>query len=118
MIYYLFLSVNAMTYYAMTTLQTFSAIILRLSSVFELEENESMRSCEVTNPIVKIENANFSWGFKVKQENSKKAVIKSGDKVELEKITKPVLTGISIDMKPGDFLAVVGQVGSGKTSFL
>jgi hypothetical protein len=40
MIYYIFVSVNAMTYYAMTTLQTFFAVVKRLSSVFEMEEYE------------------------------------------------------------------------------
>ena len=39
-------------------------------------------------------------------------------KVDLEIIEKPVLQNININMKPGDFLTVVGQVGSGKTSLL
>jgi hypothetical protein len=43
MIYYIFVSVNALTYYAMTTLQTFFAVVKRLSSVFEMEEYESKR---------------------------------------------------------------------------
>ena len=38
MVYFIFVSVNSMTYYAMTTLQTFLGVIYRLSTVFELEE--------------------------------------------------------------------------------
>lgn len=38
--------------------------------------------------------------------------------LELEEVTKPVLENINIDMSPGNFLAVVGQVGCGKSSLL
>lgn len=30
----------------------------------------------------------------------------------------PVLSGINLDLKPGDFVAVIGKVGCGKTSLL
>jgi len=38
--------------------------------------------------------------------------------VKLEKVEVPTLSGININMKQGNFLAVVGQVGCGKTTFL
>ena len=43
MVFFLFISINAMTYYAMTTLQQFSAVIQRMSSVFEMEEYATQR---------------------------------------------------------------------------
>ena len=36
----------------------------------------------------------------------------------MDKVTVPILYDINVDMKRGDFLAVVGQVGCGKTSLL
>ena len=39
-------------------------------------------------------------------------------RVQLDIIQKPVLSDINIDMKSGDFLVVVGEVGCGKTSLL
>jgi len=36
----------------------------------------------------------------------------------LEEISEPQISGLNIDMKMGDMLAVVGQVGCGKTTFL
>lgn len=38
--------------------------------------------------------------------------------LELEEVKRPVLENINIDMSPGNFLAVVGQVGCGKSSLL
>ena len=38
--------------------------------------------------------------------------------LELDEIKSNILTDININMKSGDFLAVVGQVGCGKTSLL
>ena len=38
MIYFVFLAVNSLTYFGMTTFQTFSAILFRIGSIFEMEE--------------------------------------------------------------------------------
>ena len=38
MVFLLFLTVNQLTYFGMTSTQTFLAIIFRISSVFEMEE--------------------------------------------------------------------------------
>ena len=38
MIYFIFFSVNTLTYFALTNVMNFLAILLRLSSVFKMEE--------------------------------------------------------------------------------
>ena len=67
MIFFIFAAVNSMTYYAMNTIQTFLAILFRLSSVFEMEEYEFNRNIDVEKEDVRIkmEGAEFSWGYKV-----------------------------------------------------
>ena len=47
MIYYLFFSVNSLTYYSMNTMNQALAVIYRLSEVFRMEEHKSERS----NPV-------------------------------------------------------------------
>jgi hypothetical protein len=47
MVFYIFLSVNSFTYYGMTTLQQFFAIIARYSSVFEMGEFDFTRELVV-----------------------------------------------------------------------
>lgn len=68
---------------------------------------------------VKFEHADFSWGFKVKQMTAEEKSKKSNNgALELDEIKSNILTDMNIDMKSGDFLVVVGQVGCGKTSLL
>lgn len=38
MIYFIFFSVNVITYFALTNVQNFLAILFRLSQIFEMEE--------------------------------------------------------------------------------
>lgn len=68
MVYYIFISVNMMTYVAMNALATFLACIERMSTVYSLGEYNDQRKEEVEHKDskVKLENCNFSWGFKVK----------------------------------------------------
>lgn len=47
MLFYIFLSVNSLTYMAMTTLQTFLAVLFRISSVLEMSEYDFSRDTEV-----------------------------------------------------------------------
>jgi hypothetical protein len=47
MVYFLFIVVNSMTYWSMTTIQTFLGIINRISSIFQLEEYKSKRNDNV-----------------------------------------------------------------------
>lgn len=111
MIYFIFVSVNSLFYYAQTTVQGFLAMVFRMSSVFELEEFDFTKreeECEPEQACIKFEDCEFSWGFKTKQEEAGKGPKARGAKVELEVVAKPVLTGINVNMKRGDFLTVVG----------
>jgi len=47
MIYFIFLSINALTYMSMMTIQQFFSIIFRMSEVFELEEYQFNREVDV-----------------------------------------------------------------------
>jgi len=133
MIYFVFLSINSMTYWALTTFQTFLAIIFRMSTIFELEEYEFKRELDVPRDQVSVEfnKATVSWGFSVKQENAessadkKKKEVKDkdvkagvGGKLELDYTLRPIIEDVNLSMKRGDFLTVVGKVGSGKSTLL
>ena len=70
MIYFVFFSVNASTYWCLINLQNFLAVLQRIADVFELEENTRDKKDEVYTKKevnVKFEDASFSWGFKVKE---------------------------------------------------
>jgi ABC-type multidrug transport system fused ATPase/permease subunit len=118
MIFFLFYSVNIMTYMGLTTLQTFLGILERISSVIQLESYEFKREFDVKpeDVIVKFDNVDVSWGFKVKDDQAKAS--EQRGPIELEKAEKPVVTGIDMTMKRGDFLCIIGQVGCGKTTVL
>lgn len=68
MVFYIFLAVNSMTYMAMTSAQTFFAVIYRISTVFELGEYDFIRNENVSKDQVEVtfENASLTWGFKIK----------------------------------------------------
>ena len=67
MVYFVFFSVNIITYFALTNVQNFLAILERLSYVIEMEEHQSLRRSEGDDVFIKIEKAAFSWGFRVKE---------------------------------------------------
>jgi len=71
---------------------------------------------------VSIDKASFSWGFKIEEKSSgdldKSAKGADKFKVNVEKFEKEVISDISLQMKLGEHLVVVGQVGCGKSSFL
>lgn len=148
MVFYIFLSINQMTYMAMVSLQTFMAIIYRISTIFEMEEyqfirNDSVKKEDVT---VSFEEASLTWGFKVKQDSAgkkdkkddeeekkkleeqimqsskykiaRKADVKDAQRLKIETVTTPTLSDLNFTMKSGDFMVVIGQVGCGKTSLL
>lgn len=147
MVFFIFLSVNMMFYYSMTTLLSFLAIVNRISSIFEMEEYASDRSLEGGDKsLIKLEDCDFSWGFRVSEqraEDKSASPTKKGEgsaekkkeagseekkkesadqgkekkpaagpvdkfKTKTEKFDKNILTGISFEMKKGDFLAVIG----------
>ena len=68
MVYYIFISVNMMTYVSMTAVGTFLATIERMSTVYSLGEYEDLRKIDVKHEDVRIqiEECDFSWGFKIK----------------------------------------------------
>ena len=65
MIYYLFFSVNALTYQSITTLNYAYVVIYRLSEVFRMEEHQKSR-VEYSidgQPAIDINSAEYAWGF-------------------------------------------------------
>jgi hypothetical protein len=74
MVFYIFLSINQMTYMALVSLQTFMAVIYRISTIFELGEYQFIREESVKKEDVKVEfeQASLTWGFKVKTESADK----------------------------------------------
>ena len=96
MVFFIFLSVNMMFYYAMTTLLPFLAIIYRVSTVFDMEEYSSERTLEPgREAIVKMEDCDFSWGFRVSEQRaedkaspSKKTEKKKRNSARFKKVSK------------------------------
>ena len=119
LVFYIFLTSGSFVFFALVTLKGFLGTIDRMASVFEMEEFVQKRNINVAkeDALVKIEAADFTWGFKMKQQGEG-AAAGPGAGAALEPEIAPVIENINIDMKPGDFLVVVGQIGSGKTSLL
>lgn len=71
MVFFIFLSVNMMFYFAMTTLLNFLAIIKRISSIFAMEEYSSERTLDNgEQALIKMDNCDFSWGFRVQEQRA------------------------------------------------
>ena len=64
-----------------------------------------MKPDESTSPYIECINGTFTWGFHFKQ-------------ADKDKPADSVLTGINFKVQPGEIVAVVGKVGSGKTSLI
>ena len=80
-----------------------------------------------------MESCDYTWGYKVSEQraegSNEKSIEQSGDiknkapkgakidkfKVQTESFNKNILTNINMNMKKGDFLAIVGKVGCGKS---
>jgi ABC-type transport system involved in cytochrome bd biosynthesis fused ATPase/permease subunit len=123
LVYYLFFSVNTLTFALLSTMQTFLAIIDRLGNVLEMDEYKPSRTEDgiAANTKIVMENASFSWGFRAKTltDEEKKARAKQRSyRVELDEVEDNVVSDLNLKMKQGDMLMVVGQVGCGKSSFL
>lgn len=72
MIFYIFISVNAMTYMGLTVMQQFLSATERMSSVFCMEEFEFKREAKCddkTEVAVKMTDVDIGWGFRLKQES-------------------------------------------------
>ena len=72
MIYYLFFSVNSLTYYSMTTINQSLAVMYRLSEVFRMEEHKQTRDLKVVpgQPCVNMQDASYAWGFRITDNQS------------------------------------------------
>ena len=66
-IFYLFYSVNSLTYYSMQTTFTFLGVLTRLSKVFSLDEykhvGERDENVGRDKVCVKLKDASYTWGF-------------------------------------------------------
>lgn len=69
-IYLIFFSINILTYFGMTNVKNFMAILDRLSKIFEMEEYRRQRqtSCEPKDVSIEMNQCAFSWGFRVQED--------------------------------------------------
>ena len=75
-----------------------------------IEQNED--DCKMDeDTCIKIDQASFTWGFSIKKDTQSK------DQID-DQFSDINLTDISFIAKPDDLVAVVGEVGSGKSTFL
>lgn len=116
MIYLLFFSINIITYFGLSSLQQFLAIVERLAGVFKMEENLVTRQTDVKpeDVCVEVENASYSWGFRVKDDQGGA----QRGKVLIESEDKTIISDVNFSLKHNDLMVVVGMVGSGKTTLL
>ena len=75
-----------------------------------IEQNED--DCKMDeDTCIKIDQASFTWGFSIKKDTQSK------DQID-DQFNDINLTDINFIAKPDDLVAVVGEVGSGKSTFL
>ena len=84
-----------------------------------MEEHKSERelTCEPDQPCIELENSSYAWGFRVANDQSKSRR-QFKRTLTLEEVSSNVLDDISLTLKKGDHMVVVGKIGSGKTSLL
>lgn len=81
--------------------------LLKLEDFVPLEDDLKLEKGELM-----IENGEFSWG----NPEFEKIFKKADEKSEISK--EPVLTNLNFKLEKNEFVAVIGSVGQGKTSFL
>jgi hypothetical protein len=59
-----------LTYFSLTNVQIFLAVLYRLSQIFELEDHKKKRDAyvELADVCVEVKDVAFSWGFKIKED--------------------------------------------------
>ena len=115
MIYFVFFSVNNLTFIGLTNFQNFRAILKRLSSVFEMEEYRISRVTDGQGcRSIEAKNCSFSWGFRVKEDQANSKL----NRVLIEEQEHPVIKDVNFKLVPGNLMVVIGSVGSGKTTLL
>ena len=67
MLFYMFIGVNMLFYYGLTTLIAFLAVLKRISSIFALDEFHSDRTipADKAQTSVSMHECSFTWGFRV-----------------------------------------------------
>lgn len=115
-VFMLFNGMNFFLFLGVTTLFQFFAIIDRIASIFDMEENAFTRQTKALAGDVGIDiaGADFSWGFRV-QENQQDA---KGGRQLTQDDEKIIVGGINFKLRAKDLLVVVGMVGSGKSTLL
>ena len=65
LVFFLFYSINSLTYYSMQTTLQFLGVLHRLSAVFGLEEHkrERVEDVEQGEACVRLTDASYTWGF-------------------------------------------------------
>ncbi|KAI9098315.1 P-loop containing nucleoside triphosphate hydrolase protein [Phlyctochytrium arcticum] len=87
--------------------------ITRVVEFLNEEERQDYRSHAIAAGSIEITGGQFAWGSAgAGQEDKERTQEYPKDDA------KPVLTDINLSVKPGSFIALVGNVGSGKSSLL
>ena len=85
----------------------------RIATLIQLEEQEPQKNDpELKVGEMVIRDGNFNW------EDSKYYKIFEGKPLDKKKQTNYILKDINLRIEPGDFVGVIGKVGSGKSSLL
>jgi len=116
-LFFLFMSVNGITVYALNTTFQFFGVMVRIGDVFKLSEHQSTRQVANTpeEVCIKVTDGSYSWGFKVRKDKNQSAL---KDRLDLEEDQTAVLSDVNFELKHDDTLVVVGKIGSGKTTLL
>ena len=102
-------------YYIMGFMGRLDAIVCadRISKIIKMDPIKPLEDDEYLNPgEIVIQNGNFNW------EDPKYFKMFKGEEMSTEKRNIMILKDINLEIKRGDFVAVVGKVGSGKSSLI
>lgn len=118
MIFMVFFQVNILTFFGINTLKNFITILRRLASVFTMEEYacERLRDVEPENVLLEVQDASFSWGFRVKEDQTDEKKARGSMLIETD--DKAIISNVNFKLTGREHMIVVGQVGSGKTTLL
>ena len=72
----------------------------------------------MTDVHIKLSNASFSWGYRVKENQEEGKNSKQRAQLLVEEVTTPILSDVNLNLTDSGLVVVVGQVGAGKTTLL